>query len=311
MSIKKLGSEKDRIAEWIEAIRRVRSRYQAYSGRPVNLLRPLRYTEKVQWRKLFDLDPRYSILCDKLAVREFIAQRVGSELLTPLLWAGDNPDAVPFETLSPPYVVKSTHASGQILRVADRDGLDVAAARTMFVGWLALNYGVTYDEPAYGHVPPRLMVERRVTRPDGSPPVERKVWVFGGRVRLVQTLLNEGDRNRHAAFHDPAWQRREWYLLSPPNPGPFPPPAHLDDIVSVAERLGAGFDHVRVDFYDTDDRLWIGEMTVYPYGGIIPFTPDQADYELGSYWRLRRPLWRALGAVLWSRHEIPRPDTVH
>jgi hypothetical protein len=45
---------------------------------------PRRFTEKIQWRKLFDMNPVYAILCDKLAVRSYIAARIGEQFLVPL-----------------------------------------------------------------------------------------------------------------------------------------------------------------------------------------------------------------------------------
>src|SRR3984893_13376641 len=101
-----------RFSEWHHAIARVRSDFRHYHGASPHLLRPQTFSEKVQWRKLFDLNPQFGVFSDKLRVRDFIRERAGPGVLPPLLWAGDDPDAVPLETLMPPYVLKSTHASG-------------------------------------------------------------------------------------------------------------------------------------------------------------------------------------------------------
>jgi hypothetical protein len=298
------GLHGTRLGNWLSAIRRVRGAYRAAHGRSCNLLRPRRYTEKIQWRKLFDLDPRLAILCDKLAVRAFISERIGDTLLTPLLWSGSEPEAAPLESIERPFIVKSSHAAGHIMRVRSSDSLDSAAACETFRYWLRQNHGTRMDEPGYVFVQPRLMIERLLSRPDGAPPIERKIWVFDGRVRLVQTLLNDGGSNHHAAFHDRTWSRVDWCFLSPPNPENFAPPPQLDQMIEAAERLGAEFEHIRVDFYDTHDRIWIGEMTPYPYSGLVPFAPDQADFIMGSFWRIKRPILRATDALLRGRHEI-------
>ena len=68
-----------RIYYWAAAIRRVKAAYtSAHNGRKPRLLRPRRFTEKMQWRKLFDLDPIYTVFCDKVATREFVAGRIES-----------------------------------------------------------------------------------------------------------------------------------------------------------------------------------------------------------------------------------------
>ena len=74
----------------------------------------------MQWRKLFDLNPLYSTLCDKIAVREFIEQRGGPDLLVPLLWFGNNPNAMPLDSIDLPYVIKSSHACAHTIIVEDR-----------------------------------------------------------------------------------------------------------------------------------------------------------------------------------------------
>ena len=70
-----------RMSEWRASIGRVRKAYRDHFGREPNLMRPRLYSEKMQWRKLFDLDPRYAVLSDKLAARDFIAQTIGAVFL--------------------------------------------------------------------------------------------------------------------------------------------------------------------------------------------------------------------------------------
>ena len=77
-----------RLWDWVRAIRRIHKSYHDGHGFYPSLLFPVRYTEKMQWRKLFDLNPLYAVLCDKIAVREVVAQRIGPEFLVPLLWVG-------------------------------------------------------------------------------------------------------------------------------------------------------------------------------------------------------------------------------
>jgi hypothetical protein len=86
---------------------RVHARYILLHRRIPNILAPRRYTEKIQWRKLFDMDPVYAILSDKLAVRSFIASKVGEAQLVPLIWSG-RPNDIPFDRLRAPYVLKSS-----------------------------------------------------------------------------------------------------------------------------------------------------------------------------------------------------------
>jgi hypothetical protein len=43
---------------------------------------------------------------------------------------------------------------------------------------------------------------------------------------------------------------------------------------------------MRVDFYEIDGQLYIGELTLYPGGGFAPFYPDEWDREIGAWLKL-------------------------
>jgi TupA-like ATPgrasp len=296
-----------RIYQWCAAIYRVRAAYiREHHGRKPRLLRPGRFTEKMQWRKLFDLNPIYAVITDKLAVRDFIAERVGAQVLVPLLWIGDDPAAVPFDALDPPYVIKSTHASGHVLLVRKRQDADADTAVATFREWLSACHGIAKDEPAYIPVPRRLMVEQMLLGADGSPPLERRFYVFDGRVRFLQTIFRDEDGLHHRAFHGREWHPLDWYLKTPNQPELCPKPKRYEEMVAIAECLGKGFDHLRVDMYEGDNNIWVGELTLYSWSGLEAFTPDEADSLAGSYWSLQQPTQRAFKAILFEWRYIPQ-----
>jgi hypothetical protein len=282
---------------------RVRRAYAKAHGRPPRLLRPRRFTEKIQWRKIFDCNPVFPILCDKIAVREYIAERVGHEHLIPLLWSG-GPAEIPFDRVAKPFFLKSTHSSGQVIMIDRDDVPDTAAIQARAEGWLAINHGTRYDEPGYGPVPPRLMIEQTVTTADGARPDEVRLFVFDGKVAVINTVFVEDGKIRNGAFHTPDWTRLNWHFTRAIDRA-SPKPIRLHDMIELAERLGQGLDHVRVDIYDCGDRIWIGELTLYSWSGYSRFHPDEADFELGSFWRTQTPGWRAIIAELFRGPVFP------
>lgn len=275
---------------------RVRRAYSKKHGRTPHLLRPRRFTEKIQWRKLFDFNPLFPTLCDKIAVRDYIAERVGREHLIPLLWSGAPAD-IPLGSVARPCFLKSSHSSGQVMAIGRDDILDPADIRAKTESWLAINHGLAYDEPGYAPVPPRLMIEQAVTTADGARPDEIRLFVFDGKVAVINTVFVEDGRIRSGAFHTRDWTRLNWHFTRVVDRS-FPRPSHLDEMIAMAERLGEGLDHVRVDIYDCGERIWIGELTLYSWSGYSRFEPDEADFELGTYWRIRSSGWRAVLAAL-------------
>ena len=263
-----------------------------------NLIRPRRFTEKIQWRKLFDRDPIYAVITDRIAARGFIESRVGTDVLPPLLWTGTVVEEIPFDSLDPPYIVKCTHANGNHIFVTAPSELDQAAARTVLKAQLSKNYGRKRREPAYVPIEPRLLVERLMLEADGTHPIEYKIFTFDGTARLVKCTRVDHRRKNLDSLYDLNWKLLGWRISYELSPTPVPRPENLDEMISLAERLSAGFDHLRVDFFKWMGRPIVGELTVYSGSGFNRSDPDAADLILGSYWQIRQPVRRALYAVL-------------
>ena len=61
----------------------------------------------------------------------------------------------------------------------------------------------------------------------------------------------------------------------------LPVDKRYEEMVALAECLANDFDHLRVDMSDADDSIWVGELTLYSWDGLSPFTPDEADKLIG------------------------------
>ena len=284
-------------------VRRVCRDHRSIYGRNPNLLRPRRFTEKMQWRKLFDLNPLYAVLSDKIAARDFVASRVGTQWLPLLYWTGNNVEEIPFDTLEPPFILKCNHGSGLNVLVTDRATLDLEKARKTLGSGLAHAYGTAFREPGYVPIQPRLLAEQLMVERDDAPPLEHKIFVFDGRVRVVWTIVVGRDRSRFDAPHTADWCPLRWRAFNRRYEGALPRPKQLGKFVELAERIGAGLDHVRVDFYEWNGQPRVGELTLYSWGGLARLEPDEADFVLGSWWVLRDPLRRALRSTILRRHQ--------
>ena len=74
--------------------------------RLVDFARPATYGELIQWRKLFDRNPRFATCVDKLAAKHW-ARSICPDLPTAeVLWDGDGPEQVPEALPSPGHVLK-------------------------------------------------------------------------------------------------------------------------------------------------------------------------------------------------------------
>ncbi len=281
-------------------------RYLRKHGRVPRLFRPVRYNEKIQWRKLFDFNPVYTRLSDKFALRDFIAERIGSEYLVPALWLGEDVEAIPFDDLKQPFVIKCTHGNAMNVFIDDPGRVDRPMTKAQLRLWLARDHGRALVEPGHISLQPRIMVEPMLRDANGCPPTEYKFFMFDGRAALVAVRLNIDHFAHSNLFVTPEWKRTPMKTDMPRFVGEMPPrPAFFDEMISLAERVGAGFDHLRVDFLVCDDRIFAGEVSLYPQSGMVPMEPDSYDLWLGEHWRLESPRRRAIAALLGRSASAP------
>ena len=252
-------------------------------GYAPHLRTPRTFSEKICHRKFYDHNPLFSLVADKWAVREYVAQRVGSEVLNEVFCVVADFDSIPIDTLPDQFVIRATHGSGMNLIVADKSKLDVAEARRRCSEFLSRRYGSWQNEFHYGPVPRRLIVERFL-RTNGHSLIDHRFHVFHGRCEFIQ--IDEGGvppTGRH--FYSRDWQPLDYTTLVPMAPVRARP-GKLEQMIDIAERLSRDFDYMRVDLYLLDDeRIVFGEMTVTPGAGRRRFGPTRdVDFQLGRYW---------------------------
>lgn len=242
---------------------------------------------------------------DKAAVRDYVATIVGPQYLPYAHAIVDNPSDLLDIRLPDAYVVKPTHGSGAVIIVSARAPATARlpagshdwtyqhvqpefAPRADVVrlaqGWLSQLYGLGPNrEWVYGRVPRRVIVEELLCGPEGTIPVDFKLFVFHGRCMYIQI---DADRFGHRTqdFFLPDW---EHLPLSGGPPWACPRPAKptaLTEMIEVAQRLGTDTDFVRVDLYCIEGRVVFGELTSFPAGGDSPFDPEHFNEEFGSHW---------------------------
>ena len=55
------------------------------TGKRLNLNKPKSFNEKLQWLKLYNRRPEYTLMVDKYAVKQYVAEKIGEEYIIPTL----------------------------------------------------------------------------------------------------------------------------------------------------------------------------------------------------------------------------------
>lgn len=260
-------------------------RYARIHGKPLNLTNPRTYTEKLFWRMVSwnrgDMPPRFTQLADKYAVRTYVATTVGAQHLIRLLWHGTDPRAIPFNRLPAKYVIKPNHAAGKVMIVKGHANPS-EIIRTVS-DWMGMNYYWQGREFQYYGIPPRIVIEEYLTDEEGTPPFDYKIHCFNG---VPEHILVRNHTHDICPYFDTTWKKLNFADKVDAIQPWVPKPPHLEEMLSVAARLSAGFGYVRVDLYNVQRRVYFGELTFTPAAGILKYSPDSWDLKHGEKWDL-------------------------
>jgi len=262
-------------------------KYKLSMGKKINLDNPQTFNEKLQWLKLYDRNPLYTKLVDKYEVRKYIAQTIGEEYLIPLIGVWDRFEDIDFSQLPNQFVLKCTHDSGGIVICTDKSRIDINAAKKKINKCLKRNYYYYCREWPYKNIKPRIICEKYMADESGTELKDYKLMCFNGKVKCSFVCLNRySSTGLNVDFYDMNWKPMPFERHYPSSGTEISKPKNFDKMVEFAEILSKNIPFVRVDFYETNEKLYFGELTFYPGSGFEEFTPESYDYLLGSWLEL-------------------------
>lgn len=236
-------------------------------GRLPNLDSPRGYNDLIQWLKIYDQRREHIICCDKWAVRGWVAERAGTEVLIPasLDW--------PPKRL--PAIAKCTHDSGSAKALTKFSMLD--RAHRFFSDRLSRPYGVAKGEWAYQFVPPRIIVEEMLP----GPIVDFKFHCSGDQVRWVQVIRDRASGKAKETILSPRGDTTGLHMdhkMAHDTIGNvYPGDEAWSRLSDLAVALAKGWRYVRVDLYWSRGQAWFGELTFWPLAGAY-LTKDEPRF---------------------------------
>lgn len=284
----------DLLKKWIKFKRftdeqEINLSYHHIFGEYPNLLNPKRLNEKIQWLKLNDRDPSYSMYADKYAVRQFIKTNFGEEFLIPLLYETTNYRTITMDTIPDvPCIIKANHDSGHYMIVRDKNTIDIKKLREDCRYWLHLNHYEVSREWQYNNIKPRrIIIEKLLQTKEGKLPNDYKFHYINGELQFIYVSYDrEGINDR--CMYDENWNHLPFIWIpknswtSKKNTTEVPRPESLDMMKEFGSKVAKLFKYVRVDFYDVDGKLYFGEITLHHGSGFDRFFPDEYDFVYGE-----------------------------
>lgn len=258
-------------------------------GKKLNLSNPQIYNDKLQWLKLYDRQPQYTMMVDKYAVKEWVKKTIGEKYVIPTIAYWNSPDEIEWNRLPERYVLKTTSGCGNSGVVVVKDGNAVAKdikRQKMIMAKLRRSfrqdaYKMLAEWP-YRDVPKRIIAEQYMEDQYGELR-DYKFFCFDGEVKAMFIASGRALGQVCFDFYDRNFAYLDIEHGHPTTNGLPTKPHAWEEMIAISEKLSVGIPHVRVDLYEINGHPYFGEMTFYHHGGYVPFKPKKWDKIFGDW----------------------------
>lgn len=254
--------------------------YEEIFGRTIDWDNPKTYNEKIHVSKVYMVTSEKTRLADKYLVREWICSKIGAQYLVPLLGVYDKFSDIDFDSLPEQFVIKCNHDWNSVTLVEDKSKIDIKPLERKYDLFMKRNFAYRGFEMQYRDIKPKIMIEEYM----GGAVNDYKFMCFDNEVYYCWVDFDRfGNHKRN--FYDLNWQLQPFNQYHYGNyDKPVPCPECYEEMKHIASVLCKGFEHVRVDLYVIDNRVYFGEMTFSNGDGFEEITPEEYSYKLGDLW---------------------------
>lgn len=259
-------------------------KFKLIMGKTLNLDNPQTFNEKLQWLKLYDRNPEYTKMVDKAKVKECVGKIIGYDKIIKTLGVYDCFEEIDFTKLPNQFVLKPTHASGNVFICKDKTKIDIKKLKKTTKKWLRRNYYKIHREWPYKNVKPKLIIEEYM-KGINSGLNDYKFFMFNGKLAYY-IICSDREKSVKFTFFDKDNNFINVTQDGCNNDHDVKKPNNFNEMIILAEKLSKDIYHVRVDFYEINDKIYFGELTFFDSAGFGKFEPEEWDYRFGNMLKL-------------------------
>ncbi|MBT1825403.1 glycosyl transferase [Enterobacter bugandensis] len=260
------------------------------SGITPDIKSPTTLSEKICHRLVYDHNNLYTMLADKLAVREYVASRTTRVKVVPLIGVYCRFSHIDFSILPDQFVLKCNHDSGSTIICTNKNQFNYRQARKKLTLALKKNLYYTTREWQYKNITPVILCEPYVdlfnNADRNSTPEMLRIHCFHGVAHYVEADFTDDRGREFINVYDRHWNLQPFqmeYSNTPVAPGE---PKLFREALLAAQELAKGLDYCRIDLMLKSDEIYFSEITLSPKRGKLRISPLEWDTKLGDIWQL-------------------------
>ena len=220
-------------------------------------------------------------LSDKIKVREYTKKILGKDINVPILKIYNNENEINLEELPNKFVLKCNHASGLNILCNDKTKFNLIEAKVSLSKWIKRDYGYGNNEFQYLNIERKIFAETYLK----DNIIDYKIYCFNGNPKFIRVQKSMPDKitkinnyyNLNWTLNDIETGIGNKFIRRPDII--FEKPKYLNLMIEYAKKLSTDFSFVRVDLYEVEDIIYLGEMTFTPSNTLF----DNKNYNQSLY----------------------------
>ena len=249
-------------------------------GLNINLDNPQTIQDKLCWLNIYDTNPLKVKCADKIKLHEYCKDVLGEDICVPIIKVYNNVSEINWDELPNQFVMKCNHGSGMNIICTDKSKLNKVDAINKLNRWMKDDFAFRNGFEAHYHdIEHKIFVETILGNGDI---MDYKFWCFNGEPKLW--TINNGNGHGDIMYYHMDGYKCNLYCVK--DNESYQKPRHFQGMVNYANLLSNRFKFVRVDFYEIDGRVFLGELTFTPGAMTFKYKNDDDNIKVGSLLKL-------------------------
>lgn len=250
-----------------------------------NLSNPQTIQDKLNYLSIYDVNNLKTLCADKLRVREYCIKKLGKDICIPLIASFKNTTEIKWKELPNSFVIKCNHGSGMNIVVKDKSKINEVECKQKLEQWLNKDFSMRNNyELQYYNIPRRIVVEELLVDENQKESLmDYKFWCFNGKPKFF--TINNGYGHGNMIYYKmdktlyPEIERTD---MKSDYSKIFKIPNNFELMVEYAKKLSSDFKFVRVDFYEVNDKVYLGELTFTPGANMFKYKNPTTNKIVGD-----------------------------
>ena len=257
---------------------RKRLKFLKRNKRIYNKLNIITFEDKLNWLAINDVNELKGNCSDKILLHEYSIKKLGKDICNEILKIYDNSEQINLNELPEKFIIKTNHGSGFNILVDNKTNLNISEMKKKLSKWMKIDYGKFGTEFHYSFIKKKIFVEKFI----GFNLKNYKFLCYNGKPKYVYVSLKENEI-KYRNFFDMNWNSLNFTCLSKPHPTyQYSKPKFFELMKEYSKKLSSDFKFVRVDLYELENEVRLGELTFIPMNSFFYCENKQDEIELGK-----------------------------